>query len=104
MQPWWLQAGDTMLLVELRQSNALEKGKQQSDAIQQFLNDATALLEKPTRFGIDQQALRGAAQYAFGVAFEGKNASLEQMRRQISLRVQRYVEREQSSSTVVNHI
>jgi hypothetical protein len=75
-----------------------------SDAIQLYLRDALHLLNKPMRYGIDQTATLAAAQYAFGTAFEGQTASLEQMRRQIAVRVEGYMQRARNTSTIITNI
>jgi hypothetical protein len=92
------------ILVNLRDANRLapRKNTPACDAVQLYLRDALKLLQKPERYGLDQAAMLGAAQQAFGIAFEGETASLESMRRQVAARVDDYIRRAQNTSTVIN--
>ncbi len=82
----------------------LSKPTPASEALQQYLSDATRLLEKPERHGIDQSALFEAAQTALATQFEGETATLTQIRRQVAVKVDAYLKRSQTASTVVNYV
>lgn len=77
---------------------------QRSDAVQQYLNDALRVLQRPDRFGLPQAVLLDAARMALGVALEGQSASLSQTRRQVAAKVEGYLRREQRTATIINNI
>lgn len=82
----------------------LAKNLARSDAVQQYLNNSLKAIQKPKRFGISQSVVFNAAQQALGIAFEGHATSLRFIRQQVAAKVDGYILRAQSTSTVINNI
>lgn len=74
-----------------------------SNAVQDYLNTAIRVVERPERFGNNYPEMLEAARYATGVALEGESATLKEMRRQVALKVEQYVARSKNSANVVNN-
>jgi hypothetical protein len=64
-----------------------------SDLTQQYLNDSIRVLERSQRGGIPQSVILDTVRKAADEALPGELTTLLQMRRQVRLKVQRFVER-----------
>lgn len=75
-----------------------------SNAVQDYLNTAIRVVEKPERFGNDHREMLEVARYATGVALEGESATLKEMRRQVALKVDQYVAKSNKANVVNNFL
>jgi hypothetical protein len=82
----------------------IESNSPSSEALQQYISDTLHVMHKSKRFGNNQSGLLEAAQDAFDFALQGETASLGWMRRQVAERLQRYIERSRTATTVINNI
>jgi hypothetical protein len=95
-----------LVLLHIKDDNKFNLAKNQasSDLVQLYLNDTLRAIQKSERFGQDQSAMFEAAMQALGIAFEGQEASLQLMRRQVAAKVEGYIRRAQNSATIINII
>jgi hypothetical protein len=82
----------------------LSNDTRRRDAIQLYQHDAIKSIEQPERFGHAQSPLLDAARMAFGVALQGRAASLLAVRKKVTARIQQYVDRENSRANVIYNI
>lgn len=76
----------------------------QSDAVQDYLDRAMPAVTQPVRDGVVQAELVEVARCAIGLALPGQAASFEVMRRQMAVKVQRYIRRSEIAAPVVTNI
>ena len=74
-----------------------------SNAVQDYINTTLRLTEKPERYGTPQAEILDVARHATGLVLEDYNASLTEMRRQVALKVQRFIQRSNSKAHVTNN-
>jgi ribosome recycling factor len=86
----------------LRGTFDFSKSPESSDLTQQYLNNAIRAIERSARSGIPQSPLLEAAWQAIEGATPGKGTTLEQMRRQVAAKVERYIEQSHRSAQIVN--
>ncbi len=94
-----------LILTSLRDDKlAVADNPDRLSLVQQYLNDVLRIIQRPRRFGLDQAAMFEAAQEAFGIAFEGDEASLQLMRRQVTAKVTAFIQQAQKTTTVINQV
>lgn len=74
-------------------SFSLDQHADRSDVLQQYLNDAIRAVQKSERFGINQAGILDAAYSAFDFTFEGQSTTLLEMRKQVLIKIDKYVSR-----------
>lgn len=88
----------------LREDFELATVPSRLDAIQAYLNSAIRVIDKSEQHGFPKSAILDVAFDAVGLAFEGQEAALDLMRRQVAAKIKGYLRRNHSRANTVNFI
>ena len=74
-----------------------------SESLQKYLNSYLKFLSKEKRYGYEQDRIFWHAVHALGFVHEGRMTSVASMRRQVSQKIDRFIESSKKTARVINN-
>lgn len=82
----------------------IEENFDQLDAINSYIKDALASIQKPKQFGMNRSSMFEAAHDAFGIEFGGDEATLQKLGWQLAENVENYIRRAENKAKITTVI